>query len=174
MNNRGRNDLAHSSTIIKLSIPNPVVARTLWAHFPDSDKPSVLNTILLADLANQALGRNQGIRWQGKPAILLVAPFYAKVLVASGLLRYSCTPWSSHRPQNKGLLMHGEVTPLERRLVELLNDAEHFGRSDVAQHLCIGLPPKQRKAYDTWLKQGSQGTDRVTTEGVPAADDAAF
>ena len=174
MNNRGRNDLAHRSTIIKLSIPNPVVARTLWAHFPDSEKPSVLNTILLADLANQALGRNQGIRWQGRPAILLVAPFYAKAIVASGLLRYEFTPWSSHRPQNTGLVMHGDVTPLERRLVELINDAERFGRSDAAQKLCAGLTPKQRMTYDTWLKQGSQGTDRVTIEAAPDAADAAY
>jgi len=152
MNNRGRNDLADRSTLIKLSVPNPTVALNLWAQFPSSKRPKMLNTILLADLANQAIGRNQGNRYRGKQCMVLVDPMYANLLVNSGLLRYHCTPWSFHEPAAQALPVHYGKTPMESRLIELLARARSFGMSAKGgMPIGFNLPENQRMMYINWL-----------------------
>lgn len=158
LNNRGRNDLADKTLIIKLSIPHPDVARTLWAHFPESKNERELNVQLLADYANQALGRSQGYRWQKRPALLLVDPIYASRLGNSGLLRYHCTPWSDHKPANlrDTFVYHHEEMPIERRLRELLNSASDFGKTQEAVDLVKTLPEERKAAFIQWLKVNTQ------------------
>lgn len=160
MNNRGRNDLTEQSTIVKLSVPNPTVALNLWAQFPGSGRPGVLNTILLADLANQAIGRNQGFRYAGRPCIVLVDPMYATMLVKSELLRYVATPWSFHQPAAQALPLHGPMTELEKRLMHWLvpANANGLGASVDGFKIGVALPEKQRAAYEEWLDRNS-GTD---------------
>lgn len=155
MNNRGRNDLADRSTLIKLSVPNPTVAINLWAQFPTSEKPAVLNTILLADLANQAIGRNQGFRFAGRQCMVLVDPMYARALVSSGLLRYHCTPWSFHKPPGPVFKMHSEQTAMECRLAELLGGARNFGMSLAGMRLGFALPERQCEMYCDWLDRNN-------------------
>ncbi|KPF48328.1 hypothetical protein IP87_02900 [beta proteobacterium AAP121] len=156
MNNKGRNDLAEHSTIVKLSVPNPSVALNLWAQFPASENPQALNTILLADLANQAIGRNQGFRFAGKPCVVLIDPMYARRLVHSDLLRYVPTPWSFHNPPQQTLTLHGPMTAMERRLSELLTNARNFGMSAKGgMPIGFNLPEKQRTMYIDWLNRNN-------------------
>lgn len=158
-NNRGRNDLADKHSLIKLSVPHRDVAVHLWAQFQGAD-PRALNTILLADLANQAIGRNQGHRWQRKTCTVLIDPMYADKLVVSDLLRYSPTPWSFHEPTSARLTFHGPITELEQRLKYWLvpANAHRLGVSVEGFKLGVQLPPKQREHYEAWLDANS-GTD---------------
>jgi hypothetical protein len=153
-NNRGRNDLADRSSLIKLSIPNPVVAKNLWAQFPEEGNARALNALLLVDLANQAIGRNQGNRYRGKPAMVLIDPMYARMVVQGGLLRYQFTPWSFHKPEQEPLVYHHpEMLPIERRLIELLEigNARRLGMGIRGFELGQRLTNKQRKHYEAWL-----------------------
>ena len=151
MNNRGRNDLADRSTLIKLSVPNPTVATNLWAQFPTSEKPKLLNTILLADLANQAIGRNQGHRYRGKQCVVMVDPMYSNLLVNSGLLRYQCTPWSFHAPPAQNFPLHYPRTSMEERLQYLLDNIRNFAMGRAGMTIGFNLPPAQRALYLDWL-----------------------
>lgn len=150
-NNRGRNDLTDRASLIKLSIPHRDVSVNLWAQFPKSEKPAYLNTVLLADLANQAIGRNQGNRFRGKPCMVLIDPMYAKLLLQSNLLRYATTPWSFNRPTPESLPLHGPVTPIEARLMALLVGARNFGMGRRGMTIGFALPGEQRRMYEDWL-----------------------
>jgi hypothetical protein len=155
MNNRGRNDLADRSTLIKLSVPNPTVAVNLWAQFPTSESPKLLNTILLADLANQAIGRNQGRRYRGKQCMVLIDPLYANLLVNSGLLRYRCTPWSFHEPPAEALPRHYPKTSMEVRLTYLLDNIRNFAMGRAGMTIGFNLPDAQRALYLDWLDRNN-------------------
>lgn len=164
-NNKGRNDLAEATTIIKLSWPHPTVNATIGAHFADVKDPDydLMIATQLADLGNQAIGRNQGFRFRGKQAIVLVDPKYYKVIIERDLLRYKLTPWSSKLPNfNKkttkkaalaALNFSSDQPPLERRLLELIHNFETFGLSTEAQLLVELVPEPQRAAYSKWLAE---------------------
>ena len=155
-NNRGRNDLADKATMIKLSVPNAEVAKHLWAQFQGSEKPHTLNTILLADLANQAIGRNQGYRWKGKPCVVLVDPMYANRLMGSGLIRYRTTPWGlGSKP---GVAMHGPITALEQRLMHFLqptNAVNQLGMSIRGFQFGAQMTDAQWAIYEEWLDRNN-------------------
>lgn len=180
-NSRGRDGLNYHSTIIKLSIPHGDNTVTLRAHFatykeldwkggpktykmrdryearrarskvPQSELKR-LYAQLLADACNQALGRNQGFRYAGKPAIVLIDPIYYSTIIDNGMLRYSLTPWSSHEPVSTGLTYHNSQTSLEKRLVQLLDCARTFGLSDEALELVQSLPERQASPFIEWRK----------------------
>jgi hypothetical protein len=163
-NNRGRNDLADRSTLIKLSVPNPKVAMNLWAQFPKNESPGKLNTILLGDLANQAIGRNQGNRFSSKPCIVLVDPIYATELASSGLIRYQRTPWGFQPPNVGGFMMHGPISPIEERLISLLANARSFGMGIAGMTIGFGLPDHQRAMYVDWLDRNNVAYQHVLAE----------
>lgn len=154
-NNKGRNDLADRTTVIKLSVPNATLAINLWAQFPETSSKRELNTLLLSDLANQAIGRNQGYRFRGKPCVLLVDPLYASGLVSSGGLRYRRTPWSFMGPEQAALPIHYDITPFEARLMELIElpNARRLAMSIEGMRLGYELPEKQRAHYEAWCKK---------------------
>lgn len=164
-NNKGRNDLSEAATIIKLSWPHPTINATIGAHFADVEDPDydLMIATQLADLGNQAIGRNQGFRFRGKQAIVLVDPKYYKVIIERDLLRYKLTPWSSKLPNfNKkttkkaalaALDFSSDQPLLERRLLELIHNFETFGLSTEAQRLVKRVPEPQRAAYDKWLAE---------------------
>ncbi len=151
-NNRGRNDLADKNTLIKLSVPNREVALHLWAQFQGSEHPKRLNTVLLADLANQAIGRNQGNRWRGQTCTALVDPMYAGLLEKSELLRYTCTPWSTHAAV--GNIMHGNRTKLEKRLAYFLEGGRAMNELGISQRgygFAQRMNDTQWAIYRDWL-----------------------
>ncbi|WP_429248009.1 hypothetical protein [Massilia sp. UYP32] len=162
-NNKGRNDLATATTIIKLSWPHPSINSTIGAHFADVENPNydLMIATQLADLGNQAIGRNQGFRFQGRQAIVLIDPKYFKVIAEQNLLRYKLTPWSSQLPNfNKkttkkaalaALQFSNDQSPLEKRLIELIANFESFGLSDEAQSIAKKMPECQRAHYNEWL-----------------------
>jgi len=155
-NIRGLNTLTECASIIKLSVANPTISITLNAHFELTKRQRELNAWHLADAANQALGRNQGYRWRGKPAVLLIDPIYYNKVIER--IRYTRTPWSSDQPTTPGLVFHGEVTPFELRLMDLLNNAETFGLSPEAEKAVEHLPAARRAAFDQWREQKQKGT----------------
>lgn len=162
-NNKGRNDLAEKTTIIKLSWPNPSIVATIGAHFCDIDKldHDAMLATLLADVCNQAIGRNQGFRFKGKQAIVLIDPRWAPTIMAHALIRYKLTPWTKLLPNyNKktskkaavaSIIASHDQPALERRLLELIYQGQSFGLSEEAKKLCDGLPAKQRTIYRKWL-----------------------
>lgn len=150
-NVRGLNTMSERSTIIKLSIPNPTASVTLNAHYELTTRPRELNAWYLADAANQALGRNQGHRWTGRVAVLLIDPIYYKPVVER--LRYVRTPWSSDYHKEPGFVFHDQQTLFEARLLELLRTAHKFGRSQQALDAVADLPPARRAAFDEWLER---------------------
>lgn len=160
-NNKGRNDLADATTVIKLSWPHPSVHATLNAHFGDVDEHDLLVATLLADLGNQAIGRNQGFRFKGQEAIVLVDPKYFPLILKHRLMRYRLNEWSSSLPSfNRQLSKRAGVeairyvtqrSPLQGRLLELVANFDSFGRSVEARALAATLPASQRAKYDEWL-----------------------
>jgi hypothetical protein len=159
-NSKGRNDLAEKTTIIKLSWSHPGIAATVGAHFPEATNYDLLNACLLGDVGNQALGRNQGFRFRGKQAILLIDPRWYSVLIENNLLRYELNPWSSSLPSfNKRLSkkaatlafkVSSDQSPLEKRLIQLIAGAEDFGMSNVAEELMAGRPAREQRAFQGW------------------------
>ncbi|MRW83723.1 hypothetical protein GJ698_06400 [Pseudoduganella sp. FT26W] len=180
-NNKGRNDLAGKTSIIKLSWPHPSVNATVGAHFADVENPDydLMVATELADLGNQALGRNQGFRFKGRQAIMLVDPKYYGKIVSNNLLRYQLTPWSSKLPKyNKkttkksalaALSFSAEQTALERRLLELISNFESFGLSENARRLAGRLPERQKEIFDEWLAEHGS----VEARGIVVARQAA-
>lgn len=164
-NSKGRNNLTDHDIIVKLSAPHPAIVRPLQAQVSEiCDVPDDLLAVMhLADLANQAIGRNQGLRFRNKQTILLVEPRYHKLLMENELLRYKITPWSKQvgtidskykRPPGFHIALRFIETPsdLELRLIELMNDAEVFGHSDDAERLMQSQPMKQRRHFDQWIR----------------------
>lgn len=145
---RGRNDLAERSSLIKLSIPHPSITTTLQAHFARTQRTRLLHSWYLADACNQALGRNQGARWHGRSAIVLIDPIYYNTVV--GLLRYRRTPWSTGADAIPSLRYHDDETPLELRLGGLLAKAEAFGLSNEALELVAHLPMDRSAPFLEW------------------------
>lgn len=121
-----------------------------------------LIAILLGDLANQALGRNQGFRYQNKEAILLVDPRWYREIIRQGVLRYELTPWSTHLPSlNKKASLKSvwqvlgfhqdRESPLQKKLIELMLRPDIFGMSADAKRLAQKLPAKQQALFQKWL-----------------------
>lgn len=164
LNNKGRNDLTDKTTVVKLSVPNATLAINLWAQFPPETDKRTLNTRLLADLGNQAIGRNQGYRYRGKPCVVLVDPMYAPSLVNGGELRYRRTPWSFMGPEPAPLPIHRDITPFEERLMELIElpNARRLGMSLEGMRLGYALPDKQRVHYEEWCAK-----EKFTLPWVP-------
>jgi hypothetical protein len=160
-NSKGRNDLQDATTIIKLSWPHPEVIATLGAHVGRVDYHDLMIATLLADLANQAIGRNQGFRYRGKEAIVLVDPRYFPPLIRHKLIRYRLNPWSSTLPSfNRQLSKRagieavryvGEHTALQGRLLQMIANFDSFGRSPEARTAAERLEATQRAKYDEWL-----------------------
>ncbi len=175
--NKGRNDLDDCTTVIKLSWPHPAAIRTAMAHqeaalpsLQDSDTIDIesryarafndMTPALMADLANQAIGRNQGFRYRGRQAILLIDPRWYETV--EPLLRYKLNPWSDQLPSfnkktNKksaleALQMASEQSLLEKRLLELIHGFREFGLSEEAKQLVEKLPARQQKHFAKWLE----------------------
>lgn len=180
-NNKGRNDLTGKTSIIKLSWPHPSVNATVGAHFSDVEEPDydLMIATELADLGNQALGRNQGFRFKGRQAIVLIDPKYYDKIVGNDLLRYKLTPWSSKLPKyNKkttkksalaALSFSAEQSPLERRLLELIGNFESFGLSADAQRVAGRLPERQRELFDAWLAEHGDAEAKASKAEKEAA-----
>jgi|GEM_PF-5209480 len=162
-NNKGRNDLEERTTIIKLSWPHPATISALMANVAEYIPYDTLIGIHLADLANQALGRNQGFRFNGKQAILLIDSRFYPTLMQGGMIRYKLNPWSDKLPKfNKktskrstlnAIQMAAEQSPFEQRLIELIANFEEFGTSDEAKRLAERLPDVGRKHFEKWLSK---------------------
>jgi hypothetical protein len=171
--NKGRNDLAEHHTIIKLSCPHPSIISTLRAQLNDVENldEEFLAAVHMADLGNQAIGRNQGFRFRSRRSILLVDPKYFRIIMQNRLLRYKLTPWSNQigtidnrypRPPgfHTALLYEAEPSDMELRLIELMNDAEAFGHSEDAKRLANELLPSQRKHFTEWAKPAKTNSKR--------------
>jgi hypothetical protein len=130
------------------------------AHLGDIDSYDGMVATLLGDLANQALGRNQGFRYQGRQAIVLIDPRWYPAIVGEDVLRYRLNPWSTELPSfnkktskksvREAIQMSDEQSALERRLIELIHDFRKFGLSDEATRLAQKLPDRQQKLFQKW------------------------
>ena len=170
-NSKGRNDLRDSSTIIKLSWPHPHViakARVHLGPYLGSEDPASLDhnqmvAMLLGDLANQALGRNQGFRYAGKQAILLIDGRWYPTIIQEGVLRYRLNPWSTDLPWlnkkttkksvREAIQMSVGQSALERRLIELVHTHHEFGLSEDALRLAAKLPRRQQAMFQAWREK---------------------
>jgi hypothetical protein len=171
--NKGRNDLSETNTIIKLSWPHPNITATLGAHFGEVDDHDLMVATLLGDLGNQAIGRNQGFRFRGKQAIVLIDPKYFAPIMKHGLIRYKMTPWSSKLPAfNKKTSKKSSLesisysigqSALEKRLLELIHDFHAFGLSEEAKALAERLPERQQAHYNKWLAENGS-PERMAAE----------
>jgi hypothetical protein len=176
--NKGRNDLAERDTIIKLSWPHPQAIATAAAHFDSTENRDLFVACLLADLANQALGRNQGFRFRGYQAILLIDPKYYGAILGNNLLRYKLTPWSSKLPpinartpkRSLGISYAREQSPLERRLLELIGNFEQFGHSEEAKRLAVKLTDRQRAKFMEWIEGTKDFAEKVDHRKLKAAE----
>jgi hypothetical protein len=131
-----------------------------------------LVAVLLGDVANQALGRNQGFRFQDREAILLIDPRWHDKIMHHQVLRYRLTPWSSELPSLKKrtsgksvwdtLAFHGDKpSKFQNRLIELLNKPEKFGMSADAKRLAQKLPAKQQAMFQNWLIKKQEELDKL-------------
>jgi len=173
-NSKGRNDLRDSGTIIKLSWPHPLVIAKARVHLapylslndpqaaPFLDHNQMVAT-LLGDLANQALGRNQGFRYTGKQAILLIDPRWYPTIIQEGVLRYRLNPWSTELPflnkkttkksVREAVQVSAGQSALERRLIELVHTHHEFGLSEDALRLAAKLPKRQQVIFQAWREK---------------------
>jgi hypothetical protein len=173
-NNKGRNDLADRATVVKLSWPHPSIIATIGAHFPQAQNHDLMIACALGDIANQALGRNQGFRFMGRQALLLVDPRWYDVLIANELIRYRLNPWSTSLPKlnrrttAKGLRFATAASEhqsaLEKRLIELIASASSFGESKEAARLMDGRPESERKVFWAWRESVSSSAGPADTE----------
>ncbi|WP_444920880.1 hypothetical protein ACJJID_19440 [Microbulbifer sp. CnH-101-G] len=79
-NSKGLNSLSESATIIEISIPAPEETMRLYEQFNGEVEERVINLAIMLDKLHQAVGRNSGYRFRGKPCVVLVDPKYFRAI----------------------------------------------------------------------------------------------
>ncbi|WP_226646911.1 hypothetical protein [Microbulbifer variabilis] len=79
-NNKGLNSLSELATVIEISIPTPEETMRLYEQFDGEIEERVINLALMLDKLHQAVGRNSGYRFRGKPCVVLVDPKYFRAI----------------------------------------------------------------------------------------------
>jgi hypothetical protein len=145
-NVRGINSMSEAASIIKLSVLHPHASLDLMVHFKD-EQPRDIVLQLVADQANQAIGRNQGNRFNGYPTIVLCDPKYMGI---ERLLRYKLTPWSSEHAKGKFEYVSFTEQPIEKWLKYRLATARWFATSNIAEQYVSTASAKQQAIYWKW------------------------
>jgi len=114
----GANGLMSKNIILELSLPHPDQTRMVKAHFPELSTAEV-NTLIMLDKLNQAVGRNQGYRFRDKKLIIYIDPIYSDVLI-------DCSRYSFNTVVVESDFKASQHNESISRLIEIASDVDSY------------------------------------------------